>query len=55
MPGQVKRCAHFSTRSARPATYPPVGAIPPPGFLIKLPTIRSAPTERGSRVWVNSP
>ena len=37
------------------AIYPPVGVMPPPGFLMKLPAIRSAPTASGSCVWVNSP
>ena len=36
-------------------SYPPVGAIPPPGFLISEPAIRSAPTERGSCFSTNSP
>ena len=44
MPGAVSRMAAPSTRSRRPAIYPPVGASPPPGFLMREPTTRSAPT-----------
>jgi hypothetical protein len=43
VPGVVRRYEQLSTRSRRPAMYPPVGATPPPGFLISEPAIRSAP------------
>jgi hypothetical protein len=35
--------------------YPPVGAIPPPIFLINDPAIKSAPTSVGSIMSINSP
>ena len=34
---------------------PPIGASPPPGFLMRDPTIMSAPTSEGSTVSTNSP
>ena len=42
---------HFAV----PAIYPPVGAIPPPMFLIKDPATKSAPTSVGSIISINSP
>ena len=43
IPGAHSRAAAASTHSLFPATYPPHGAMVPPGFLIKLPAMRSAP------------
>ena len=40
---------------AKTATVAPVGVMPPPGFLMKLPAMMSAPKDTGSAVWVNSP
>lgn len=42
-PGADKRAAAAFTHISFPATYPPHGAMVPPGFLIKLPAIKSAP------------
>lgn len=42
-PGAERRAAAAFTHFSFPATYPPHGAIVPPGFFIKLPAIRSAP------------
>lgn len=42
-PGAERRAAAASTHVLFPATYPPQGAIVPPGFFIKLPAIKSAP------------
>lgn len=42
-PGADKRAAAASTQTFFPATYPPQGAMVPPGFFIKLPAIKSAP------------
>ena len=36
-PGAVRRVAASSTRSLLPTTYPPDGAMPPPGFFIRDP------------------
>ena len=55
IPGAVKRYEDNSTKSFLPTIYPPVGAIPPPGFFIKEPAMISAPTSIGSFVSVNSP
>ena len=55
IPGDVNLLAQSSIKSLLPAIYPPVRAIPPPGFLIKDPTQRSAPTQHGSKVSTNSP
>ena len=43
-PGAVRRAAAAATRSARPAMYPPLDTMVPPGLLIRLPIARSAPT-----------
>ncbi len=43
IPGAHNRAAADSTHSAFPATYPPLGAIVPPGFFMRLPAMRSAP------------
>lgn len=42
-PGAERRAAAASTHLLFPATYPPHGAMVPPGFFIKLPATRSAP------------
>ena len=42
-PGAVKRSAAKATNSFFPAIYAPFGAIPPPRFFIRDPTITSAP------------
>ena len=42
-PGADRRAAAASTQVFLPATYPPQGAIVPPGFFIRLPAIKSAP------------
>ena len=55
IPGAVKRSATIWINALFPATYPPVGAIPPPRFFIKDPTTTSAPTWPGSLVSTNSP
>ena len=54
-PGVVSLAAHLDIHSADPQIYPPIGARPPPGFLIREPTIISAPTSDGSIVSTNSP
>lgn len=45
-PGAERRAAAAATHFFLPATYPPHGAIVPPGFFIKLPAIRSAPCDQ---------
>ena len=55
IPGAVNLYEIFSIYSAFPAMYPPLKAILPPGFLIREPTIISAPTSVGSLVSANSP
>lgn len=47
IPGTVIRVAAHSTKSRRPATYPPIGAQAAAGFLMSDPIIKSAPTLRG--------
>lgn len=42
-PGADKRAAAALTHASIPATYPPHGAMVPPGFFIRLPAIKSAP------------
>lgn len=42
-PGADKRAAAALTHASFPATYPPHGAMVPPGFFIRLPAIKSAP------------
>ena len=54
-PGQVILYEAFSTYSFFPQIYPPLGARPPPGFLINDPTIKSAPRSVGSIFSANSP
>ena len=44
-----------TANAAVPQIYPPIGARPPPGFLMRLPTIISAPTFDGSMRSTNSP
>ena len=53
--GVVKRAAMRSMARLVPAIYPPVGAIPDPGFLMSDPMMTSAPTSVGSCRSVNSP
>ena len=43
-PGAVRRACAAFTRWALPATYPPPVTTVPPGFLIRLPMHKSAPT-----------
>ena len=54
-PGAVNLSAANFTSSRFPAIYAPFGAIPPPKFLIKEPTITSAPIDVGSYLSTNSP
>ena len=55
IPGAVNLSATIWIKSAFPATYPPVEAIPPPKFFIKDPTTTSAPICPGSSFSTNSP
>ena len=55
MPGEVNLEHAISTKSASPATYPPVGTIVPPKFLINDPAIMFAPLEIGSLSSTSSP
>jgi len=43
-PGAVRRACAALTSWALPATYPPPVTMVPPGFLIRLPMHKSAPT-----------
>ena len=53
-PGNVSRSAANFIKSFLPTIYAPLGAIPPPKFLIKDPTAISAPTSIGSFSLTNS-
>ena len=53
-PGSVNLSPARSIRSFLPAIYAPFGAIPPPKFFIKDPTIISAPTSIGVLSSTNS-
>ncbi len=53
-PGDVSLSAQSSTYFSFPATYAPLGAIPPPKFFIREPTITSAPTSNGVFLSTNS-
>ena len=53
--GEVNLVEIMSIAFVLPQIYPPVGARPPPGFLIRDPTTTSAPTSVGSFSSTNSP